>query len=112
MTVAPVLMYLWARPAVERLIAEGFAFDLIDAHYFYPDGVCAALLGRHFGRPVVITARGSDVNVITRYAAPRRMIRWAAHSASGIITVSRSLEKSPARGRRAAREGACAAQRR
>ncbi len=93
MSAAPFLMYLWTRPAVARLIADGFRFELIDAHYFYPDGVCAALLGRHFGRPVVITARGSDVNVVARYGVPCRMIRWAAGHADGVITVSRALKE-------------------
>ena len=58
-------------------------FDLIDAHYFYPDGVAAAWLGRRLDRPVVITARGSDLNLIPRYALPRRMIQWAARQAAG-----------------------------
>jgi hypothetical protein len=33
----------------------------------------AALLGRRFGRPVVITARGSDINLIARHVIPRRL---------------------------------------
>ena len=40
------------------IIDEGYDFDAIDAHYFYPDGVAAAMLGRYFNKPVVITARG------------------------------------------------------
>jgi hypothetical protein len=28
--------------AARRFITEGFDFDAIDAHYFYPDGVAAA----------------------------------------------------------------------
>jgi len=70
----PLLMYLWVRPLVRRLLVAGFDFDLIDAHYFYPDGVAAALLGREFSRPVVITALGTDLNVLPRYAVPRRWI--------------------------------------
>ena len=68
-----------------------FAFDLIDAHYFYPDGVAAVLLGRSLGKPVVITARGTDVNLIPEYRVPRRLIRWAAAQAAGLITVSEAL---------------------
>ena len=44
MTVAPALLYLWVMPAVRRLLRSGYDFDLIDAHYFYPDGVAAALI--------------------------------------------------------------------
>ena len=91
MTLAPFLLAQSVKPVVERVLAE-YRFDLIDAHYFYPDGVAAILLGRHFGKPVVITARGTDVNLIPRYRLPRAMIRWAARHAAGIITVARALK--------------------
>jgi len=91
MAVTPFLLARAVRPVVER-IRRGYAFDLIDAHYFYPDGVAAILLGRHFGKPVVITARGTDVNLIPRYRLPRAMIQWAARNAAGIITVARALK--------------------
>lgn len=91
MTLTPFLLARAVRPVIEQLL-RGYAFDLIDAHYFYPDGVAAILLGRHFGKPVVITARGTDVNLIPRYRLPRAMIRWAARHAAGIITVARALK--------------------
>jgi glycosyltransferase involved in cell wall biosynthesis len=92
MTIAPLLMYVFARRTLKKLLADGHDFDLIDAHYFYPDGVAAAMLGRHFGKPVVITARGTDINLIPRYALPRRMILWAAQRASGLIAVCQALK--------------------
>ena len=67
MSVAPWLLYRAMVPHVERLLAEGHRFDAIDAHYVYPDGVAATWLGRRFGLPVVMTARGTDVNLIPRY---------------------------------------------
>lgn len=91
MTLSPFLLYLWMRPVLSRLLADGWDFDLIDAHYFYPDGVAATLLGRRFSRPVVITARGSDINVIARYRLPGKLIRWAARQAADIIAVSEGL---------------------
>ena len=94
MSMAPLLMYAWCRPAVARLLESGADFDLIDAHYFYPDGVAAALLGRHFNKPVTITARGSDLNTIPDHALPRRMIGWAARRAEAVITVSAALGKT------------------
>lgn len=93
MSVTPMTMALAARPAIARIIASGFDFDAIDAHYFYPDGVAAALLAQWFGRPLVVTARGSDVTQLPDYAAPRRMIRWAAAEAAAIITVCAALKK-------------------
>ena len=46
------------------------AFDLIDAHYVYPDGVAAVALGRAFRKPVVLTARGSDITQYPEYGGP------------------------------------------
>jgi glycosyltransferase involved in cell wall biosynthesis len=91
MTLAPLAMALGARPALQRLIDEGFDFDVIDAHYYYPDGVAAALLARHFRKPLTITARGSDLNLIPRYALPRRMMQWAGSKAAASIGVSTAL---------------------
>lgn len=91
MTVAPATLALGAIGAVRRLLDEGFDFDLIDAHYYYPDGVAAALLARHFGKPLAITARGTDLNLIPQHALPRRMIRWAAGRADASIGVCRAL---------------------
>jgi glycosyltransferase involved in cell wall biosynthesis len=68
-------------------------FDAIDAHYFYPDGVAAVLLGLHFKKPVVVTARGSDLTLLGRHLVPRAMIKWAAHRADALITVSAGLRE-------------------
>jgi glycosyltransferase involved in cell wall biosynthesis len=72
---------------------EGAGFELIDAHYFYPDGIAAVLLGRALGRPVVVTARGSDLHILARHPVPRRWIKWAALRADGLITVSSGLKQ-------------------
>lgn len=92
MTSAPYLLAAAARPVLRRIQREGYDFDVIDAHYFYPDGVAAAMLGRGTGRPVVITARGTDLNLIPRYRLPRRLIRWAAGQAAALVTVCQALK--------------------
>ena len=92
MSAAPGLLYRFSRPALERQRRDGYDFQLIDAHYFYPDGVAAVLLGRYFDRPVVITARGTDLNLIPDYALPRRMILWAASRAAGVVAVCQALK--------------------
>jgi glycosyltransferase involved in cell wall biosynthesis len=92
MSIAPLLLYLGARRTVAALRRGGYSFDLIDAHYFYPDGVAAALLAREFGVPLVITARGTDINLIPQYRIPRAMIRWAAGQAAGIVAVCAALK--------------------
>jgi teichuronic acid biosynthesis glycosyltransferase TuaC len=92
MSMVPLTLALCARSAIDKLLAQGWDFDLIDAHYYYPDGVAAALLGRWYRKPVVITARGTDINLIPRYALPRRMILWAAERAAASITVCAALK--------------------
>ncbi len=92
MNVTPTLLALAALPAVMSAIKAQGGADIIDAHYLYPDGVAATIIARLLGLPVVMTARGTDVSLIPRYALPRAMIRRAARRASGIITVSAALK--------------------
>jgi teichuronic acid biosynthesis glycosyltransferase TuaC len=91
MSVAPWLMVRALLPMLRRLEQEHGPFDLIDAHYFYPDGVAAVRLGERLGKPVVVTSRGTDVNWIPRFRLPRRQLRRAAARAAGLVTVSRAL---------------------
>jgi glycosyltransferase involved in cell wall biosynthesis len=94
MTIAPTLLALSQRRVIADIIAGGYDFDVLDAHYFYPDGVAAALLGKWFNKPVVITGRGTDLNLIPRYTLPRLQIQWAARRAAGMITVCQALKDS------------------
>lgn len=77
-------------PAVRRLRRE-FPFDVIDAHFAYPDGVAACLLGRLFRCPVTVTLRGTIVP-LSRYRLRRRQIVWTLRRADGVIAVSQSLK--------------------
>ncbi len=88
---APLMLAIGALATVRRLRREGFAFDLIDAHFVFPDGVAAQVLGALCAIPVCITARGSDINDSPRYWLPRRMIRWAITRAKSMIAVSEEL---------------------
>jgi glycosyltransferase involved in cell wall biosynthesis len=92
MRVAPWLMYRAVRSEARRLRDTGFDFDLIDAHYFYPDGVAAMRLAAEFGRPFVVTGRGTDLNLIPRYAGPRRQIVEVTRKAAHLITVAAALK--------------------
>jgi glycosyltransferase involved in cell wall biosynthesis len=92
MSMSPFLLAAGARSAANGLIRRGYDFNIIDAHYFYPDGVAAAIMGKKLGKPVVITARGTDINLLPQYALPRRMILWAALRAAALITVSSALK--------------------
>jgi teichuronic acid biosynthesis glycosyltransferase TuaC len=92
MSLAPWLLYQASARALARMLAQGRHFDLIDAHYFYPDGVVAVWLGRRFHLPVVVTARGSDVTQLPNYAVPRKLLRRAIQEASGLVAVSAALK--------------------
>jgi glycosyltransferase involved in cell wall biosynthesis len=87
----PLAMAIAGMGALRKLRRAGHDFDVIDAHYFYPDGVAAAIVARRIGKPLVITARGTDVNLLGDIAWPRRHIMWAARQAREIVTVSSAL---------------------
>ncbi|MDH3467240.1 MAG: glycosyltransferase [Gammaproteobacteria bacterium] len=87
---------LWARASrelVTDLIGTQRNDVILDAHFLYPDGVAAVILGRSLGVPVVMTARGSDVNVKCANAVMRRWVCWATKRCDAVITVSRALSK-------------------
>lgn len=92
MNLAPYTLYRVMQRALRARLAAGARFDLIDAHYFYPDGVAAAWLGQEFGLPVVITARGTDINLIPQFSKPRRRILEAVNVAAASITVCQALK--------------------
>src|SRR5215469_2148562 len=89
MSISPWTLFLGSRSLLKARTTD---IDLIDAHYFYPDGVAAVFLARMIKKPVVITARGTDINLIPRWPVPRRMILYAARHADGIIAVSQALK--------------------
>jgi teichuronic acid biosynthesis glycosyltransferase TuaC len=91
MNFAPYTMALGALATVKRLQREGFDFDLIDAHYYYPDGVAAGLLAKWLGKPFFVTARGTDLNLIPEYPFPRKLILKTAARASASIGVAQAL---------------------
>lgn len=88
MHLQPDAMARAAQAWVER---TGCRFDVIDAHYFYPDGVAAARLARRFGKPLVITARGSDLNLIGLDERARRRMLDACAQAQACVGVSQAL---------------------
>jgi teichuronic acid biosynthesis glycosyltransferase TuaC len=93
MTVTPSLLFAAVLPILRRQIACGQDFDAIDAHYIYPDGVAAVMLGLALDRPVAVTCRGSDINAISKYRLPRQQITWAAKRAAALVTVSEGLRE-------------------
>jgi teichuronic acid biosynthesis glycosyltransferase TuaC len=93
MRIAPYSLASVGWAMVRRLIRNGMSFDMIDAHYLYPDAVAAARLGKLLNIPVVATARGSDITQIANLPGPRADIQQALQDIQHVITVSEALRK-------------------
>ncbi|MBP7203342.1 MAG: glycosyltransferase family 4 protein [Propionivibrio sp.] len=94
MNIAPHTLARSALPTIRKLMRDGFDFDLIDAHYYYPDGVAAGFLAKWLGKPFVVTARGTDLSQIPQFAYPRRLILDTAARAAASIGVCAALMDS------------------
>lgn len=84
--------FLSALATVARVRRE-FRFDVIDAHFAYPDGMGAVLLGKIFRVPVTITLRGT-IRKLSRYFLRRVQIRYALASAARVFTVCDDLKRA------------------
>jgi glycosyltransferase involved in cell wall biosynthesis len=87
-----LMMFLSVLPLVQKIRKE-FDFDLIDAHYLYPDAFAALLLGLFFKKPVVVSARGTDINLFTKFPVIRKLIQYTLRKSDGAIAVSESLKE-------------------
>jgi glycosyltransferase involved in cell wall biosynthesis len=86
-----VLMALGALPTLRRLKRE-LRLDIIDAHFAYPDGYAATLLGRWLDVPVTITLRGTETRHARVPSLRPRLVR-ALSGARRIFSVSESLRQ-------------------
>lgn len=86
-----VSMALAALPLVRRLKHEGRC-RILDAHFAYPDGVAATLLGRWLDLPVSITLRGTEPRHLGDPALRPQVLR-ALDAADQIFAVSESLRQ-------------------
>jgi teichuronic acid biosynthesis glycosyltransferase TuaC len=97
MNIAPHTLARGALPTIKKLISDGFDFDLIDAHYYYPDGVAAGFIAKWLCKPFVVTARGSDLNLVADFRYPKQMIIETANKAVASIGVSAALTEQMAK---------------
>ncbi|KQS03500.1 glycoside hydrolase [Sphingomonas sp. Leaf357] len=72
-------------------IRRDFPFDVINAEFFFPDGPAAIALGRHFGVPVSIKARGADIHHWGRTTGTAAQVRRAGRQADGLLAVSQAM---------------------
>ena len=73
-------------------IQRSFRFDLIDAHWAYPDGVAASFIARRTGVPFAVTVRGDDINVFAEEPGRGPQIRRMLARAALVIAVSEDLK--------------------
>lgn len=75
-----------------RKLQKSFRFNLIDAHFAYPDGYAATLLAKWLRVAATITLRGTEIP-LARY--PARCVRMlkALRSAHWVFSVAEALKK-------------------
>lgn len=93
MAVHGLLMFLGTHRLVQKL-KRSEKIDAIDAHYVYPDGFAAVLIGLMLKLPVVVSARGTDMNLFPGFKLIRPMIRWALRRVIGGIGVCTPLREA------------------
>ena len=86
-----LFLFLGSLPTLIRLRRE-LRFEAIDAHFVYPDGLAAVLLGKVFRVPVLITLRGM-LPLLIPYRLRRPQLRYALRHAARIVAVSGSLKE-------------------
>ncbi len=88
-----LLMYLGVVRFWKRLMNERPCSAII-APWVYPDGVCAQVFGLRRKIPVVLAARGCDINRDIHRPTIRQQILFALRRAAHIVTVSEGLRKA------------------
>ncbi len=78
-------------PVLDAIRAD-FAFDVIDVSYFFPEGPAAVALGKRYGVPVSIKARGSDIHYWGAAQATAAQVLEAGRSGAGLLAVSGAMK--------------------
>lgn len=74
-------------------IRERFAFDIIDAEFFYPDGPAAMRLAEALGLPFSVKARGADIHYWGRKPGCASQVLQAGKRAGGLLAVSEAIKR-------------------
>ncbi len=85
-------LYGQVYPQIRRRL-NGVEPELIDAHYAHPDGAAAARLAERLGKPMVLSVRGSDIQILTREPKRKLAIQNTLRRADAVIAVSRALKR-------------------
>ncbi|GEM_PF-339379 len=85
-----ILMY-WSLYGFVKKLRRSFDFDLMDAHFLYPDGFAAVKISRALDKKVILNGRGTDINWYPKFRLIRRSLRYAAENADAVTVVSETL---------------------
>lgn len=87
-------MYFWGTAkTVERLWHET-PFDLIHAHFIYPDGAVGARFARRYNVPLIVTEHAFWQPWLDQYPLVRKQAIAAANASAFHIAVSQSVRKN------------------
>ena len=75
-----------------KKLTKQHPFNVIDAHFAYPDGYAASLLGKWLNLPVTITLRGTEVP-LAEFPGRRKRMLTALQNASKVFAVADSLKQ-------------------
>ena len=84
--------FFMALGSLPRLLKLKKQFSIIDAHFAYPDGYAATLLGKWLNIPVTITLRGTEVP-LAKIKRRKVKILTALNCATQVFSVSDSLKQ-------------------
>lgn len=91
MYITPFFLQIAIQKALDKLLVNS-DIDLIDGHYFFPDGVAIEKVASKRNIPFTCTARGTDINLIPEYPKARKMLESVFKSAAHMMSVCQALK--------------------
>lgn len=73
-------------------IRKKYDFQIIHAHFAYPDGFAGILLAKMLKKKIIITLHGPDVSIRMKNCFLRKLIIYAINRSDKIISVSSQLK--------------------
>jgi glycosyltransferase involved in cell wall biosynthesis len=86
--------YYWGVSKIVDRLWQETPFDLIHAHFIYPDGVVGARLSQRYGVPFVITEHAFWQPWLDQYPHVRKLAIPAAQASAFHIAVSQSVRQN------------------
>jgi teichuronic acid biosynthesis glycosyltransferase TuaC len=72
------------------VLRRRYHYDVIDAHFAFPDGAAAGLLGMAFRQPFVVTLRGNET-MHAQHRGRRALMAWSLRRAGAVVALSEEL---------------------